>query len=124
MSSLLIRKHDIFSFEGSKQFIDSYVQRQNAARKPKFSFAAKQKPKVSKNEKRKVCDKRKVNTSRSQKKRPNRMSSDKLFLRKLAKQINGMDIEGPWGVLVSRKAIEGINFLQRRDIFWNQIDTL
>ena len=52
------------------------------------------------------------------------MSSDKLFLRNLAKQINGMDIEGPWGVLVSRKAIEGINFLQRRDIFWNQIDTL
>lgn len=52
------------------------------------------------------------------------MSSDKMFLRKLAQQINDMDIAGPWGEGVTNKAIEGIEFLGKRDDFWNQIDTL
>ena len=43
---------------------------------------------------------------------------------KLAKQINDMDIGGPWGESVTNKAIEGIEFLGKRDDFWNQIDTL
>ena len=46
-----------------------------------------------------------------------------MFLRKLAKQINDMDIAGPWGESVTNKAIEGIEFLGKRDDFWNQIDT-
>ena len=37
-------------------------------------------------------------------KRPNRMSSDKMFLRNLAPQLSDMDITGPWGESVTNKA--------------------
>ena len=52
------------------------------------------------------------------------MAYDKVFLNNLSQQIVKMDIEGPWGDSVSRKALEGISFLECRDDFWNQIDTV
>ena len=51
------------------------------------------------------------------------MSFDKIFLRNLSKRIDDMDIDGPVGLSVSSKAIEGMKFLEKRDNFWNQIDT-
>ena len=66
----------------------------------------------------------KPSSSEQKKKKPNRMGYDKIFLQNLSKQIENMDIDGPWGASVTSKAIEGIKFLQRRDDFWNQIDTL
>lgn len=52
------------------------------------------------------------------------MASDKVFLLNLSKEIRNMNIGGNFGTSMSMKAIEGVNFLQRRDDFWNQIDTL
>ena len=49
--------------------------------------------------------------------------SDRDFLLNLAGEIRGMNIGGSFGSSVSRKAMEGVNFLQRRSDFWNQIDT-
>ena len=86
----------------------------------KFSCDATNKKHKSK----KVWTEGKTKSPPGQRRRPNRMSSDKIFLRKLAQQINGMDIGGPWGQGVTNKAIEGIEFLGKRDDFWNQIDTL
>ena len=52
------------------------------------------------------------------------MASDKVFLVNLSKEMRNMNIRGNYGNLVTRKAMEGLTFLQRRDDFWNQIDTL
>ena len=52
------------------------------------------------------------------------MASDKVFLVNLSKEMRNMNMRGNYGNLVTRKAIEGLTFLQRRDDFWSQIDTL
>ena len=57
-------------------------------------------------------------------KRKSPMASDKVFLVNLSKEMRNMNMRGNYGNLVTRKAIEGLTFLQRRDDFWNQIDTL
>ena len=48
---------------------------------------------------------------------------DKVFLTNFSKRIEAMNVEGPWGSLVTNKAVEGIAFLEKRNEFWNQIDT-
>ena len=52
------------------------------------------------------------------------MASDKTFLENLSKEMRNMNIRGNYGNSVTRKAMEGLTFLQRRDNFWDQIDTL
>ena len=47
--------------------------------------------------------------------------SDRDFLVNLSEDIRNMNIEGNFGSSVSRKAMEGVNFLQRRAEFWSQI---
>ena len=56
--------------------------------------------------------------------KPSRLASDKVFLVNLSKEMNNMNIGGNFGSSVTSKAREGLTFLQRRDDFWNQIDTL
>ena len=51
------------------------------------------------------------------------MAFDKVYLEKFTKRIEKMKLEGQWGSLVANKANEGIKFLEKRNEFWNQIDT-
>ena len=112
------RKQDIFTFQGIQGFLEFYLHETQP--KKIFSCNATNNKQKSK----KLLAEGKTKSPQGLRKRPNRMSSDKMFLRKLAKQINDMDIAGPWGESVTNKAIEGIEFLGKRDDFWNQIDTL
>ena len=114
LNGLYSRKQDIFTFQGIQGFLEFYLHETQP--KKIFSCNATNKKQKSK--------KLLAESPKGLRKRPNRMSSDKMFLRKLAKQINDMDIAGPWGESVTNKAIEGIEFLGKRDDFWNQIDTL
>ena len=118
MNGLYSRKQDIFTFQGIQGFLEFYLHETQP--KKIFSCNATNNKQKSK----KLLAEGKTKSPQGLRKRPNRMSSDKMFLRKLAKQINDMDIAGPWGESVTNKAIEGIEFLGKRDDFWNQIDTL
>ena len=114
------RKQDIFTFHGIQGFLEFYLRETQP--KQTFSCNASNNKKASKSKK--LLTEGKTKSPKGLRKRPNRMSSDKMFLRKLAQQINDMDITGPWGECVTNKAIEAIEFLGKRDDFWNQIDTL
>ena len=113
------RKQDIFTFHGIQGFLEFYLRETQ----PKQSFSCNASNKKASKSK-KLLTEGKTKSPKGLRKRPNRMSSDKMFLRKLAQQINDMDITGPWGESVTNKAIEAIEFLGKRDDFWNQIDTL
>ena len=113
------RKPDIFCFQGSREFIDSHCSKESEMLKTVI-----QNTKEFKDKEKNLVKKCPKSSKEQKKKKPNRMGYDKIFLQNLSKQIENMDIDGPWGASVTSKAIEGIKFLQRRDDFWNQIDTL
>ena len=112
------RNQDIFTFQGIQSFLDYYYLRENEQKKKNSRFAKHESaPKKVLVAEKKICP-------MGRKRRADRRISDKMFLSNLAQQINDMDIAGPWGQSVTNKAIEGMEFLRKRDDFWNQIDTL
>ena len=122
MKILLHRKTDIFCFDGVTEFIDSFNFNIISAKRRDFGFQQnKIKGNVIKSTK-KIKDRPKT-TEGLKKKKPNRMAFDKVYLEKFTKRIEKMKLEGQWGSLVANKANEGIKFLEKRNEFWNQIDT-
>jgi len=117
--SNIVRKQDIFAFQGIQAFLEFYLRETQ----PKKKFSCIDATHKTKSKKVLMAG-GKTKNPKGLRKRPNRMSVDKMFLRNLAQQLSDMDIAGPWGESVTNKAIEGIEFLGKRDDFWNQIDTL
>ena len=110
------RKTDIFTGAGATAFIDSHYAGPGTKKRPIPEN------KVSRLQGGKKETKSKLNKPVTR--RPSPLASDKAWLVNLSKEMGNMNIRGNYGNSVTRKALEGLTFLQRRDDFWNQIDTL
>ena len=93
------RKQDIFAFQGIQAFLEFYLRETQ----PKKKFSCIDATHKTKSKKVLMAG-GKTKKPKGLRKRPNRMSVDKMFLRNLATQLSDMDIAGPWGESVTNKA--------------------